>query len=131
MKRLVYSLACFLFLIGNTVYAESVTLVWTPSPSQDVVEYRIYQSLIENVFATGAECNAVVVTDNSQECMTKAIVTDLIAGYRYHFIVTAIDNSGNESDPSNMVSITIGPENANPSSSGLGDIQTAIQTTIQ
>jgi len=108
-------------------WGESVTLVWTPSPSSDVVEYRVYQSLIENIFAIGAECNAVVITDDSQECMTKAIVPDLVTGYRYHFVVTAIDEGGNESEPSNMVSITIDPANANPSSSGLGNIQTTIQ----
>lgn len=129
MKRIKLSavvwIACLCFSIP--AWAESITLVWTPSPSLDVVEYRVYQSLIENIFAVGAECNAVVVTDDSQECMTKVIVPDLVTGYRYHFVVTAIDDSGNESEPSNMVSITIDPENANPTSSGLGDIQATIQ----
>ena len=118
-------MACLCFSIP--AWGESVTLVWTPSPSSDVVEYRVYQSLIENIFAIGAECNAVVITDDSQECMTKAIVPDLVTGYRYHFVVTAVDEGGNESEPSNTVSITIDPANANPSSSGLGNIQATIQ----
>jgi len=118
-------MACLWFPIP--VQAESITLAWAPSSSSDVVEYRIYQSLIENIFAIGTECNAVVITDDSHECMTKAIVPDLMIGYRYHFVVTAIDDNGNESEPSNMVSITIDPANANPSSSGLGDIQATIQ----
>ena len=127
MNRLVFIIGLFFICLAGTAQAESVTLVWTPSPSSDVVEYRVYQSLIENIFATGAECNAVVITDDSQECMTKAIIPDLLTGYRYHFVVTAIDGSGNESEPSNMVSITIDPANANPSSSGLGNIQATIQ----
>jgi len=109
------------------VQAESVTLVWTPSSSGDVVSYRVYQSLINGIFAIGPECNAVVVVDGTDECMTRAIVPDLTAGYRYHFVVTAIDETGTESMPSNMISITIDPENANPTSAGIGDMQATIQ----
>jgi len=129
MKRIKLGVIIWIVCLSFAVLAqaESITLVWAPSPSSDVVEYRVYQSLIENIFAVGTECNAVVITDDSQECMTKAIVPDLVTGYRYHFVVTAIDDNGNESESSNMVSITIDPANANPSSSGLGDIQATIQ----
>jgi len=125
MKKLIFILLFLLF--SGTVYAESVTLVWTPSPSPNIAEYRVYQSLIHGVFAIGPECNAVAITDDTNDCTTKAVVSDLIAGYRYHFVVTAVDETGNESEPSNMVSITIDPANANPSSSGLGTIQATIQ----
>ena len=127
MKKFIFILLLLSCFLTTNIQAESVTLVWTPSISNDVVSYRIYQSLIENIFAIGPECNAVMITDKTDECMTRAIVSELIVGCRYHFVVTSIDIGGNESDPSNTVSITIDPENANPISIGSGDIRTTIQ----
>lgn len=127
MKKFILILSLLPFFFTGTVKAESVTLVWAPSISQDIVSYRVYQSLIEGLFAIGPECNAVAIIDGTDECMTKAIIPDLIPGYRYFFIVTAIDIENKESEPSNMVSITIDTENANPISIGSGNIQTIIQ----
>ena len=127
MKKFILILLLFSFILTMNVQAESVTLVWTPSVSNDVVSYRVYQSLIEGLFAIGPECNAVMIIDGTDECMTRAVISELIVGYRYHFVVTSIDIGGNESDPSNTVSITIDPENADPTSIGFGDIQTTIQ----
>lgn len=127
MRKLIFILWLLPLMSVSVAKAESVTLVWTPSTSYNVVAYRVYQSLIEGVFAMGSECNAVAVTDNTSECITKAVVSRLTAGYRYHFVVTAVDAEGDESTPSNMVSITIDSANANPASVGLGGIQATIQ----
>ena len=123
MKKNIFILLTFL-LLTSTVYAESITLVWTPSISPDVTEYRVYQSLVPSIFATGSECNAILVIDNSEDCPTKAVISNLDTGYRYHFIVTAIDNTGNESEGSNEISITIG-DDPNPQSSELSESITA------
>ena len=127
MKKLIFILLLLPLFFSGIAQAESITLIWTPSISSDIKSYRVYQSLIENVFAIGSECNAVMVIDETEECMTKAIIDGLIIGYRYHFIVTAIDSEGIESQPSNIVSITIDPQNANPISTGLGSINITIQ----
>lgn len=113
MKKLILTLLAFL-LCTSFAYAESITLAWTPSTSPDVTEYRVYQSMNKNLFAIGPECNAIVVNDETAECITKAVIAGLMIGYRYHFIVTAVDGEGNESLPSNMVSITISPNNSQP-----------------
>jgi len=127
MKKILLILWSLSLFFAGIAQAESVTLAWTDSTSPDVVSYRVYQSLIEGMFAIGPECNAVVILDGTDECMTKTMVDELIIGYRYHFIVTAIDSTGNESEPSNMVSITIDPASANPVSTGVGNMVTIIQ----
>ena len=127
MKKLIFMLLLLLLFFIGIAQAESVTLIWTPSVSINIVSYRVYQSLIENVFAIGPECNAIITIDGTDECITKATISDLTIGYRYHFVVTAINSEGIESEPSNTVSITIDPQNPNPVSTGLGIIQTTIQ----
>lgn len=78
-------------LLTSEVTESSVRLDWNPSSDNDAVEgYRVY---------TNGE-NPLDVAD------TTVVVEDLEAGRTYTFTVSAIDPSGNESDPSAGVEAT-------------------------
>jgi len=116
MKKFFFILILLIF--SGTVYAqESVTLAWTPSVSPNIIEYRVYQSLIPNIFALGAECNAIAVIESSADCPTKAVISNLKVNYRYYFVVTAVNSDKIESSPSNEISISI-QEESDPLSEG-------------
>ncbi|MBJ7357901.1 malectin domain-containing carbohydrate-binding protein [Nocardioides sp.] len=82
--------------VGLTVGAgdEEATLSWTPSEALDLDHYNVYQSTSANV---------LVDEDNLVGEVTEAtfLAPDLTNGTAYYFVVTAVDDAGNESTPSN------------------------------
>jgi len=87
MKNLLTSLILFCAVL---LPAQSVRLDWDPSPSADVVNYRIY-------FGTNSGC--YTSTTNAGLALTQTVV--LPHGGRWFFAATACDAAGNESDFSN------------------------------
>jgi hypothetical protein len=73
--------------------AYQVVLGWDPSPSPEVVGYRIYSGA-----ASGNYTNSLLVGN-----VTTHTVPGLASGVAYFFAVTALDTSGLESDFSNEV----------------------------
>lgn len=69
----------------------SVTLAWNPSPSTNVVSYKIYYGT-----ASGQYGNSVSVTGS-----TNVVVTGLAQGSTYYFAATAVDVQGDQSPFSN------------------------------
>jgi len=80
--------------IPENLWVESVPngayLHWEPVKDDDLRGYYIYQD--------GVKVNTTPINDNEY------VVIGLTEGMRYTFYVTAVDYSGNESDPSNEVS---------------------------
>lgn len=74
----------------------SVTLAWDPSPDTNVVAHVVYLGLAPGVYNLQQE------TTN-----TTAAVSNLAAGFTYHFAVTARTAARIESDFSNEVTWTI------------------------
>src|SRR5690625_5506145 len=77
--------------IPENLWVESVPngayLHWEPVKDDDLRGYYIYQD--------GVKVNTTPINDNEY------VVIGLTEGMRYTFYVTAVDYSGNESDPSN------------------------------
>ncbi|WP_105970344.1 pectinesterase family protein [Streptomyces geranii] len=67
-------------------------LSWSASASGDTASYRVYRSTSPDVALTGADLIASGVTGTSY-----TDTTGLADGTTYHYAVTAVDGSGNES----------------------------------
>jgi hypothetical protein len=81
-----------------------VVLRWNPSPSPDIVAYRIY---FGTVSGEPTEQYDLLLVDTSALTVT---ITDLRPNVVYYFTVTAWNDAGLESQPSNEVAVrTIGP----------------------
>lgn len=91
-------------LIGIVVAASSgvtvhVDLSWMVSPETDLAGYRVYRS--EQADVLGTRLNAELLLTPAFRDMNVA------SGHRYFYSVTAVDRSGNESQPSTAVSVNI------------------------
>jgi fibronectin type 3 domain-containing protein len=82
-------------LIGQT--AQGVALSWVPSPGADVRGYNIYYGPYSGYYI------GVISVGG----MNEATIYGLEAGSTYYFAVTAYDNSGQESAPSDEASYTL------------------------
>jgi len=89
-------MAAVLLLTGASAIAANVTLTWDPSPSTNVVEYRLY-------YGTASRAYTEILNVGPA---TTATVTNLVGGTTYYFAVTTVDDLGLESDFSDEVSYT-------------------------
>jgi chitinase len=78
----------------------SVTLTWDPVRGKEIVGYRIYYTDITGQKAAKAKSLNVGL-------ITHVGVPNLLAGHTYYFAVTAVNSSGRESLPSNLVTHVI------------------------
>ena len=88
-----------LFLISSQAHvraAQSVRLAWNASPSSGVTGYRVYSRT-----SSGGQSTSVNVGN-----VLTATISDLDDATTYLFWVTAYNNAGLESSPSNQVSYT-------------------------
>lgn len=86
-----------LVLTGGIALAQgpwTVTLQWDPSSETDLQGYRVYQATASGMYDLSAPLVQVPATQ------TQYIITDLGDG-DYYWVVTAYDNSLNESGVSN------------------------------
>jgi hypothetical protein len=90
-------LTLLLVLTGFTSRGASITLAWEASESPNVVGYKIYSFGYEQDYRT------IEVVGNK---LTQ-IIDDLEPWLTYHFYVVATDDSGVESDASNIVIYTV------------------------
>jgi len=98
-------------VLAFLINAESLTLVWEPSDSPDVLGYRVYWGRQSGVYP-----NSMNVGISS-----RATINDRMLGYRYFFVITALDFWGNESKYSNDVNATIGEPRPIPTDFKLND----------
>ena len=77
--------------------AESVTLVWDPNPAPNVAGYRLYCGTTSGVYTQITELGNTTAT----------MVSNLVAGKTYFFVVTDYGIAGFESAPSNEVSYAV------------------------
>ncbi len=76
----------------------SVSLTWEGVDDSDLAHYAIYRSE-----TSGGPYDAV-----GQSPSTQWVDTNTTSGATYYYVVTAVDTFGNESDPSNEASATVG-----------------------
>ena len=104
-----------------SVFAQSVTLTWNPSPDTNAVGYKIYYG-----GASGVYTNTVSVGS-----ATTATISGLLAGVTYYFSATTVAASGAESPFSNEatyvpVAVTNSPIGTGSSPAGLPPTLNAI-----
>jgi hypothetical protein len=78
-----------------------LTFMWDPNTEPDLAGYRLYQSSISGkyTFGSGNEVSTV-----SSDKTTTSIV---VSKGTWYWVITAFNNDGLESDPSNEVSYTV------------------------
>src|SRR5215471_11524118 len=88
---------CALLLWTTHASAWQVSLAWDPVNAPTVAGYRIYYSLTRSTYTAYIDVGLA----------TTATVTGLTAGQTYYFVATAYDATGNESGPSNTVTVSL------------------------
>jgi Fibronectin type III domain len=83
-------------MANHTAIGADVTLAWDPSLSTDITGYRLYLGTASGVYNQTSDVGIEITT----------MVSNLIVGKTYYFVVTAYTSSGLESPPSNEVSFT-------------------------
>jgi hypothetical protein len=88
-------LSAFLICVRFSTAAD-VTVGWDPSPSTNVVAYRVYYGMTAGAYASMMQVAAPATT---------AMVSSLTAGATYFFAAKAVDAAGVESSFSNEASV--------------------------
>jgi hypothetical protein len=94
---LILLVGVFTFLQCQAIAARSVTLAWNPSVDPSVAGYNVYWGT-----ASGSYSEKLVAGTAAT-----AVISGLMEGTTYYFVVTAYNISGLESDPSNEVSYRV------------------------
>lgn len=91
-----------IFSVGMACAASNVTFEWDPNSETDLAGYRLYQSQTSGQYTFG-DGNQVATIAAGTETVTITNVTD----GTYYWVLTAYDDNGNESGPSNEVTDTL------------------------
>lgn len=95
-------LSGYIFFLLNSALvagAAQVQLAWNPSPDPGVIGYALYYGSASGYYTNRVEAGNQTATS----------VTNLTAGIRYYFAVTAYNLLGMESLPSNETSCILSP----------------------
>ena len=94
----------FIILLCSAVslQAADITLTWDRSPSTNITNYTLYASAKPLVAATDAPRGAILSTNVGTNI--SFIITPLKSG-RWYFVVTAQNDTGIESDTSNVLQL--------------------------
>lgn len=97
---LLVSFFCFNLEIQAAQY--QVTFEWNANTEADLAGYRLYMSSTAGQYSYGAG-NALASVG---KVTTVQVPVEVTEGQKRYFVLTALDESGNESGPSNEVSWT-------------------------
>ena len=86
------------------VEAAGVTLAWDPASSPNIAGYRLHSGTTSGVYSQTSELGNA----------TSTLVSNLVTGKTYFFVVTAYNTMGVESTPSNEVSYLAPSPSATP-----------------
>lgn len=116
MKHLI---ALLILLMPVTVCAATINFSWDANTETDLAGYRMYQSNESGVYDMDTPVAEIAETE------TTYTLPDVTDG-TYFWVLTAYDNAGNESDPSNEVTLTVDETAPAPPSGFMGWIQEVI-----
>jgi hypothetical protein len=86
--------------------AAHVDLSWSVSPETDLAGYHVYRS--EQAGVPGTPLDTELLLTPAFRDM------NVVSGHRYFYSVTAVDRSGNESQPSSAVAVSVPDDPAQP-----------------
>jgi hypothetical protein len=95
-----------IFVPGSSGVTAHIDLSWAVSPETDLAGYHVYRG--EQAGVLGAPLDAQLLLTPAFRDM------NIVSGRRYFYSVTAVDRSGNESQPSAAVSVSV-PDATQPS----------------
>jgi len=98
MKKCLAILAMVLMFCGSALAASNVTFEWSANSETDLAGYRLYQSQTTGVYTYGDGNQVATILAG-----TETVQITSIADGTYFWVLTAYDNDGNESGPSNEV----------------------------
>ena len=113
MKKLLFILCFVLTFSVSTVFANpnaNITFVWNANSETDLAGYRLYQSNVPGFYTFG-EGNQIIDILTGTETVTIRVHDGI-----WYWVLTAYDNHGNESGPSNEVTAII--DTISPSAPG-------------
>jgi outer membrane biosynthesis protein TonB len=95
--KLLAGVGSLLFLFAHSLRAAQVTLAWDPTPTANIAGYRLHCGTTSRVYTQQIEVGKATTT----------MVSNLVDGVTYFFMVTAYDTASSESAPSNEVSYSV------------------------
>lgn len=98
MKILTLIVGTLLLMAGVCQAASNVTFEWDANSETDLAGYRLYQSQTSGVYTFGDGNQVATILTGTE---TVQIIN--ISDGTYFWVLTAYDNDGNESGPSNEV----------------------------
>ena len=101
-KKILFVLATVMLFSLRSAWATTVWVEWDPNSEADLAGYKVYYGTASRTEGPYAE--AVVINDKNTTDLELALSSNT-----YYFSLTAFDHSGNESDFSVEVSVTIPP----------------------
>ena len=97
-----------LFLIAfQSVLANEtqIRIAWDPNHESDLAGYRVYYGINPNPKTYATPIRLEIGKDLNFDTNPNITITGLTPGTGYHIVVTAFDQSNNESGPSNEVNV--------------------------
>jgi len=85
-------------LVVVSASATKIELDWQDNPETNVVKYRVYRSTTPGVSTDSSQLVAEVIRESSY-----TDTKNLVPTTTYYYVVTAVDDEGYESEPSNEV----------------------------
>ena len=107
MRRIHLTIITFLIIsiLGIPAHAFDITLAWDPNIEPDIIGYNLYSRENNSIAYNQIDYFSLDGIDpNDPQC----IITDMVAGITYQFVVTAVNNAGLESRFSNEISVLNG-----------------------
>ena len=102
MKKLLLAVVAFFFMCGMACAASNVTFVWDANSELDLAGYRLYQSQTSGAYTFGDGNQVASILAGTETVQ----ITDVADG-TYFWVLTAYDDGGNESLPSNEVTANL------------------------
>ena len=101
-KKLLLAVVAFFFMCGMAMAASNVTFIWDANSETDLAGYRLYQSQTSGVYTYGDGNQVATILVGTETVQ----ITNISDG-TYFWVLTAYDNDGNESVPSNEVTAAL------------------------
>jgi len=99
MKKILFGLVAFFFMCGVAFAGSNVTFTWDANSESDLAGYRLYQSQTSGIYNNPHVAEIPAGTE-------EVTLNDVSDG-TYFWVLTAFDDSGNESGFSNEVTASL------------------------
>ncbi len=97
MYRKIILTICIVLVTASLGFAATVSLEWDANKETDLFGYRLYQSNSSGQYTKGQNFTPVPIGPVNFDGKVTYTTPDLDPG-KYFWVVTAIDNAGNESE---------------------------------